>query len=124
LRHLGRVELDHPVVQTVADSCHGADGSVVVSTLGDDRRASATAVTGGEPDQLAGVIVANGCEGAVASLNDDAAPPPSTTEPSAYTVGAIKPADANSATTAPAMVGCTALPAYSVATASCRCREK
>src|ERR1700733_3526102 len=29
------------------------------------------------------------------------APPPSTTEPSAYTVGAIKPADATSATTAP-----------------------
>ena len=29
------------------------------------------------------------------------APPPSTTEPSAYTVGAIKPADASSATIAP-----------------------
>ena len=70
-RHLGRVELDHPVVHAVADSGHAADGSVV-SHPRRQPATGATAVTGGEPDQLAGVIVANGCESAVASLNDDA----------------------------------------------------
>ena len=69
--HLGRIKLDHPVVRAVADSGDSADGAVV-SAFGDDRRAGSTTVTGGEPDQLASVIVADGGQGAVASLDDDA----------------------------------------------------
>ena len=70
--HLRGIELDHPIVHSVADSGHGADGSVVFGALGDDWGAGSTAVTGGETDQLAGVIVADGGQGAIASINDDA----------------------------------------------------
>lgn len=69
--HLGRVEFDHPVVQSVTDSNDIADGSAVSGGHSDDRCAGPAAVPGGETDQLTGLVVADGRKGAVAAVDDN-----------------------------------------------------
>ena len=71
--HLGGVEFDHPVVQAVTDSGHGANGSVVVGTLDNDRRAGTTAVPAVNPTNspVLSWPMVRGCN---SSLDDDARP--------------------------------------------------
>jgi hypothetical protein len=86
------VEPNHRVVKTVADNGHGADGPVVVGTLGNDWRAWSAAVTGGEPDQLAGLSWPMVVRVQLLPLTTMPAPPPSPTFSSAAAVGVRSPA--------------------------------
>jgi hypothetical protein len=58
------------IVQAAIGSGHGTDGAVVVGALGDHLGAKSAASFGSKPDQLTGVVVADGAQGAV--VNDDA----------------------------------------------------
>ncbi len=66
--HLGRVELNHPIIQTVTDSGYGAHRSMIVGTLSNNRRAGSTAVTGGESDQVTVLVVADSGQRAVVGV--------------------------------------------------------
>ena len=72
-RHLGRIELDHRVVEGVVAGDHRAQRAPAFGGLGGDLRARAPAVRGGEADQLAGGIAADGGQGAHrVAVDDDA----------------------------------------------------
>ena len=82
--HLGRVELDHRVVEVVVARDHRAERAAVLGGLGGDLRARAAAVRGGEADQLARGVGADGRQRAqVSPLMTMPAPPPIGTRSSA-----------------------------------------
>ena len=66
--HLGRIEFDHRVVEGVVARNHGSQHTSAFGGLGGDLRARATAVRGGETDELAGGIAADRRQGAHACL--------------------------------------------------------
>ncbi len=74
-RHLGRIELDHRVVEVVVARDHDAQRASVLRGLGGDLRAGTATVRGGEADHLAGGIGADRRQGAHGvPIDDDAGP--------------------------------------------------
>ena len=71
--HLGRIELDHRVVEVFVAGDHGAEHALAFGALGGDLRARAAAVRGGEADQVAAVVGADGGQRADrVAVDDDA----------------------------------------------------
>ena len=77
-RDLGRVELDHRVVEGVIAGHHRAEHTAGLRPLGAHLRPWAAAVCGGEADQVAAVVIADGGQvHNVSPLTTSPEPPPS-----------------------------------------------
>ena len=77
-RDLGRVELDHRVVEGVIARHHRAEHTAGLRPLGAHLRPWAAAVCGGEADQVAAVVIADGGQvHNVSPLTTSPEPPPS-----------------------------------------------
>ncbi|EUA24473.1 hypothetical protein I552_3269 [Mycobacterium xenopi 3993] len=70
-RHLRRIEPDDRVIEAVVAGHHGAQRAAILCRFSGDDGAGSAAMRGGEPDQRAGVVGADGGQGAQRLPVDD-----------------------------------------------------
>ncbi|EUA78678.1 hypothetical protein I553_2969 [Mycobacterium xenopi 4042] len=91
-RHLRRIEPDDRVIEAVVAGHHGAQRAAILCRFSGDDGAGSAAMRGGEPDQRAGVVGADGGQGAQRlPLTTMPAPPPRGTLSSAALPGPAGP---------------------------------